>query len=121
MRVAMPVWENRISPVLDTARQLLFVEIAQNKELTRRTISLAGLPLVKRIELISDLGLDLFLCGGITRPFYQALINAGIHTIPFVCGNVDHILSSLLDGSKIEYQFAMPGRENRWRHGWHQF
>lgn len=117
MRIAMPVWNNRISPVFDTARILLVVSIDPEGHISQEKIATITLSVTQRVETIFQLGIDLFICGGITRPLLQALQRAGIRTVPFICGAVDQIINGLQRGINIEQQFAMPGRRRRWRHG----
>lgn len=118
MRVAIPTWENRISPVFDTAKQLLVVDIENHRETARQIHPLASGSLMRRIETLSQLGIDLLICGAITRPLLGGLTRTGIQIIPYVCGNVESILKSVIAGEGIETRFAMPGRgRRRHRHG----
>ena len=40
MRIAVPIWEDRISPVFDTASRLLIVEMEDQKDTSRFEILL---------------------------------------------------------------------------------
>ena len=108
MRVAIPTWEDRISPVFDTAAHLLVVDIENNSEITRETHSLAP-SLKSRMETLAQLSIDLLICGAITRPLFEGLARTGIHIIPYVCGNVEEILKNIMTGEQIQHRFAMPG------------
>jgi len=35
MRIAVPIWEDKVSPVLDTASKLLIIESETQKEVSR--------------------------------------------------------------------------------------
>ncbi len=40
MKVAIPTWRDRVSPVLDVARHLLLIELTDVTEVSRQEISL---------------------------------------------------------------------------------
>ncbi|KAA3612199.1 MAG: hypothetical protein DWQ05_19555 [Calditrichaeota bacterium] len=113
MKVAIPVWENRISPVFDTTAHILQAEIIDKMLAKKEMLSLESLTIYQRIELLDNLGIDIFICGGITRPLLDSIRNKNIKTIPYVCGNVDKILSALCDGEDIKSLFSMPGNSNK--------
>jgi len=120
MRVAIPTWENRISPVFDTAMHLLVVDIENNREIARKTHSLAP-SLRSHIETLTQLGIDRLICGAITRPLFEGLVRTGIQIIPNMCGNVEEILKDITAGKQFQLRFAMPGcrgqrhrRSGRW-------
>lgn len=116
MRIALPIWENRISPVLDTAKQLLVVDVDGDKETSREIHTLPAVSLVHRIETLGHLGVDLLVCSAITRPLFIELTKSGIRIIPNVCGDADEIIKCIIAGEPIEARFAMPGRGRRHRY-----
>jgi len=118
MRIAIPTWENRVSPVFDTARHLLIVDVRDNAEVARKQQVLRPMPQRERIELLNRLGINYLICGAITRQLCDGLQNSGVRIIPYVCGDVETILKNFLSGQNIESKFAMPGRKRqRYRGG----
>ena len=63
MKIAMPVWENKISPVLDTASRLLVLEMKEGGAISRYEIFLDERDLSKRCLRIMGLGVDTLICG----------------------------------------------------------
>ena len=117
MRIAIPTWESRVSPVFDTAKWLLIVDVEKN-EISHRRESLALCPSWQRIKLLNQLSVAILICGAITRPLWEGLVFSGIRVIPNVFGETDLILRSFLSGEDIEGQFVMPRRGKRChRHG----
>ena len=114
-KIAIPIWGNRVSPVFETAVLLLVADVHADGNISSEKIELAGLTPFQKIQKMTELGIDIFACGAITRPFLQALTDANINTIPFVCGNVEKIIHEILNGHNIKVQFAMPGCRNRHR------
>ena len=110
MRIAIPVWQNRVSPLFDTAAHLLVAESAGKKISKQEITSVESLTLFQRIDLLKKLNIDIFVCGGITGPILENIRDKNIKVIPFICGYVDKVLDALLKGKDIKVQFSMPGK-----------
>ena len=108
MRIAIPIWEDRISPVFDAATRLMILEIESNKELGRLEIAMdAEEELHNRFKLIDELDIDCIICGAISRSFLEKLNGLGIKIIYGISGKVDDVLSAYLNNKPFE--FLMPG------------
>jgi predicted Fe-Mo cluster-binding NifX family protein len=74
-----------------------------------------------RARKVSDLGVDVVVCGAISQPFEAALSAAGIEVIGFVCGPLEEVVSAALNGTLGDARFLMPGfagpRRFRGRYG----
>ena len=124
MKIALPIWNGRISPVFDTARELLVVEAQDGKEIARSRQALDGSVLPQRAARLAELRVDVLLCGAISRPMAGMLAASGIKVVPFVAGDVEEVVAAYLAGRFPEQRFAMPGccgrgfrfRGSRW-HG----
>ncbi len=109
MKVAIPQWQGRVSPVLDTATRCVVVEMDGGDEVSRREALLSGVSVRARSAEISAFGADLLVCGALSRPLEAALISAGVHFRPHVCGPIEDVLAAVLQGRLDEDIFAMPG------------
>jgi predicted Fe-Mo cluster-binding NifX family protein len=109
MIIAIPVWENRVSPLFDSSAHLLVVEGDVMKIDKKEIISVESLTLFQRIDLLKKLNIDILFCGGITKPILENIRNKNIKVIPFVCGDANLILDAALRGKDIKSQFSMPG------------
>ena len=110
MKIAIPIWEDVISPVLDTASMLLIVEVEKNgREISRFKKYLEEQDLVKRCLRIQGLEVDILICGAISRPFSTMLEASGINIIPEISGRTDEILEAYLRGDLFHSRFLMPG------------
>ena len=114
MKIAIPVWENRISPVLDTASRLLVVEVEEEKEASRFETLLDVQDMSRRCYRIQGLGVDTLICGAISRPLLRRLMASGIDIIPGISGTLDDVLAAYFDGDLFSQEFLMPGFK---RHG----
>ena len=93
MKIALPIWNGRISPVFDTARELLVIEAQDGMEIARSRHALDGSLLPQRAARLAELRVDVLLCGAISRPMAGMLAAAGIKVVPFVAGEVEFALS----------------------------
>ena len=113
MNIAFPVWQERVSPLFDSAANLLVAESSRGQLVKQEIISVGSLSLFQRISLLEKLHIDILICGGITRPILENIRNKNIKVIPFVCGNVNELLAAFLTGRDIEHSFAMPGKSEK--------
>ncbi len=109
MKIAIPVWDNRISPVFDTASRLLIVEVEDQKEASRFETTLDDQELSRRCFRIQGLGIDMLICGAISRPYLRMLIGSGIQIISEISGHAEEVLEAYLQGALSHPRFLMPG------------
>ncbi|MBU2497643.1 MAG: hypothetical protein KKE57_01965 [Proteobacteria bacterium] len=109
MRIAIPIWEDKISPVLDTASRLLVVEVENQSEASRFEIYLDEQQISRRCFRIQGLGVDILICGAVSRPFYRMLMASGIDVISGISGPAEDILDACLKGNLADSKFLMPG------------
>jgi len=109
MRIALTVWESRISPVFDAARMMLVVE-EQNGVVANRHYETLGpeLPSSRAVKL-SKLGVEVLICGAISRFFAEMIEARGIRIIPFITGEMNRVLDAYVNGMLLMPPFQMPG------------
>ena len=111
MKVALTVWENRISPLFDSARMLLIVDIVDRMETGRCFESFHCESPFSRAVRLSDLKIEVLICGAVSDPFANTIEANGIKIIAFVAGAVDEVLKAYLTGELGDSRFRMPGCE----------
>ncbi|MFH1349564.1 MAG: hypothetical protein ABII26_01380 [Pseudomonadota bacterium] len=109
MKIGIPIWGDRLSPVMDTASRLLIVETDGHKEASRFETYLEVQDLPSRCFRIHGLGLDVLICGAISRPFLRRLMSLGINIIHGISGHPADVLDAYLQGSLHDSRFLMPG------------
>jgi len=123
MKVAIPDWQGRISPVFDVAAHLMVADVEEGQTLEQRTVALNAGDLPARVQQINNLGVGVLICGAISWPLELALSNAGVEVIPHTCGEVEQILAAFVTGRLSLDTFLMPGccgkrrRRGQHRHG----
>ncbi|MFH0845152.1 MAG: NifB/NifX family molybdenum-iron cluster-binding protein [Pseudomonadota bacterium] len=58
---------------------------------------------------VQRLGLDVLICGAISRPFLRRLKDIGIEIIQGISGHPEAILEAYLQGNIYDSRFLMPG------------
>ncbi|MBI4200025.1 MAG: NifB/NifX family molybdenum-iron cluster-binding protein [Chloroflexi bacterium] len=109
MRLAIPVWDKRVSPVFDSAGQLLLVDIENGGERSWRWEAIAESVPIRRARRMVELGVNVLICGGISRPLAALLGASGIRVIPWRAGPVEEVLEAYRTGRLDEARWRMPG------------
>ena len=109
MKTAISVYEQRIAPVFDTARDFLMVDGGQAIATEKITGSIQDDGLGEMIQWLLDNGVKRLVCGAISMPFQGALTDSGITLVSFVCGDVEEIVKALSEGDIARFAFSMPG------------
>ncbi|MCP4574582.1 MAG: dinitrogenase iron-molybdenum cofactor biosynthesis protein [bacterium] len=109
MRVAIPVWGSRVSPVFDAAGLLLVVDYAGDREVKRHLVELPTGPLSGLVNTVLASRTEELLCGAISRPLLDMLQGEGISVTPFLAGEVECLLEARLGGRLADPCYLMPG------------
>jgi len=108
-RIAIPVFQSRVSPVFDCCSQVLIVDIEQNREMKRTEITLENLSEFERLNLLNKLGVTIVICAGISQSFHDKLVVAEISLITGIAGEVCKVLSAFMCDRLTDPCFHMPG------------
>ena len=111
MRIAISIWEDKISPVLDTASKLLIIDNKAQKESSRFEANLLVQDMSQRCSFIRILDLDVLICGAVSRQFREMLKACGIKIISGISGPAEDVLNAYLQGVLLHSGFFMPGRK----------
>ena len=120
MRIAIPIADGRISPVFDVAEKLVLVDVEAGREVGRTETPLMDEAIELRARRVAQLGVNVLICGAISRPLHALLSAAGVEVIPQTCGEVEEVLGAFVEGRLIGDAFVMPGccgRRRRFRGG----
>ena len=109
MRIAIAHWQDRISPVFDVSDRLLLIDIEEGRELKREGNVLNCHEPFERAREVYRLGVQVLLCGAVSRPLETALISTGVHVIGFICGDLEDVLDAYISGHLADKRYQMPG------------
>ncbi len=110
MRIGIPVFNNRVSPVFDWARRLLVVDVDEHgKKTFEKILEIPGYDLYERVDLLVENKVEVLVCAGICMALLRMIIAKGISVIPGIVGDVDDVIEALIHGNIEEPKFVMPG------------
>jgi len=109
MRIAVPFWDNRISPVFDVAQNLMLISFHNGKETARFNLSLAGMSSPLKIDTLKKNEVEIVLCGAISEPFLRLLISSGFTVEPWISGRVEDVIQAVLQNRLSDPCYRMPG------------
>ena len=109
MRIAVSIWEDKVSPVLDTATRLLIIERGSQREESRFEVYLIQQDISQRCFFIRGLELDVLICGAVSRRFSGMLSASGIQIISGISGPAEDVLEAYIQGNLFQSRFLMPG------------
>ena len=105
--------------MFDVARRLLVVGVEDSGVVSRKEVSIPEVDPVRRARHVAGLGVNVLICGGISRPLERMLVSTGVKVIPETCGPVEEVVKSFVSGEFTDRSFLMPGccRRKRYRAG----
>ena len=117
MRVAIAVWNDRISPVFDTSSRLVLVDVEQGVERDRHLVEVGAdsFP-TQRARRLTELEVNVLICGAISRILAELVSASGVVVIPWVSGPVEGVLRAYLTKRLSNARWRMPDCRGRWRH-----
>ncbi|MFH1487714.1 MAG: NifB/NifX family molybdenum-iron cluster-binding protein [Pseudomonadota bacterium] len=109
MRIAIPIWEDRVSPVFDTALRLLVVEVEGRKESSRFIYYMEERDPTRKCFLVRNLDVDILICGAVSQPLLHNLLASSLDVIQQISGRAEEVLDAYLQGNILQSRFLMPG------------
>jgi len=109
MRIAIAHWQDRISPVFDVSDRLLLIDIEDGRELNREDHVLNCRGPFERAREVYRLGVQVLLCGAVSRPLETALISSGVRVIGFICGRLANKCFQMPGYGEKRTKKALPG------------
>ena len=113
MKVAIPIWNRRISPVFDTACRVIVIELAAGREVSREEHDISGLSPAQRARELQRLGINMLVCGAVSNSQARLIDSMNIAVVPWVSAETEEVLAALQRGSIGETDFLMPGCRGR--------
>jgi predicted Fe-Mo cluster-binding NifX family protein len=107
----VPTFNGRVSPVLDTCRELCVLEASGKLGVAKRTIPMKAGSIYERAGEIKKLGICVIICGAVSEAFYNLLREAGIELVCGITGDIDEVVAAHRNGTLGQPRFRMPGSE----------
>lgn len=98
MRLAISYWQNCIAPVFDVSENLLLIDIVNNQVTKSVSAGLDSVLPFMRAKKLSDLEVDVLICGAISQTLTMAVSGQDIKIISYVFGHWEDILQRYING-----------------------
>jgi predicted Fe-Mo cluster-binding NifX family protein len=97
--IAMPVFEERISPLLDVSERFALFEV-KDKMITQKIIININAETDRmRIHKLKELGVAVIISGAVSRYLSYIIDENGIKHIPWISGRIDEVIKSFLNNT----------------------
>lgn len=113
MKMALTVWEDRISPMFDAAHMLLVVKIENTKIINRCYVPFYPEFPSRLAAMLAEMDVEIFICGAISEMPANILEANGIKLYPFITGDAGKVIEAYAKNISIMPTFSMPGCSNR--------
>lgn len=110
MRIALPVWNGRISPVFDVAARFCVLDVKDDTITNRSDHYIRD---ESRVATLWELGVDVVICGAVSRQLEAALWVAGIEVVAEICGPVERVIEAFLRGVLADGAYFSPCHTDR--------
>lgn len=109
VKVAITIWEHRISPVFDSGRTLLIAEIKNNMLANTSYLTFDFDRPLELLRMLRAEKVKIIICGAISEEPANMLLAAGFKLISFITGDVRRVLEAYVNGLPLGEDFKMPG------------
>jgi predicted Fe-Mo cluster-binding NifX family protein len=109
MKVAVTVWEDTVSTVCDFSSHLLLFDVMGDEVKNRFFIPFETGIMTTRVNQLEVLGVEVLLCGAISRPMERMIRASGVELIPNLRGSIEEIIKAYQDGCLSDARFTLPG------------
>lgn len=109
MKIVMPVYDKRISPVFDWCMRVLVVEKLSDNTINKVEMDISEFSEIERIKVLESIGPRTLLCGGISLQLEGIFCYLGIDVISWISGRTDEILNLFLNDSLQPEKVLLPG------------
>jgi len=109
MKVAVTVWGDTVSTVCDFSSSLLLFDVMGKEVQKRSFIPFETGMMPARVNQLEALGVEVLLCGAISRPLERMIRASGVKVIPCLRGSIEEVIAAYLADGLSDARFILPG------------
>jgi len=119
MKIAIPLFQNRVSPRFEFAPALLVATVRDNQVVEKKQLDISAYEYdpFHRSSLLRKLEVDVLICGGLEDFTVRLLNGKKVAVIPSISGDANEALQRYLQGSLSPFPGPCCGRGKRKRCG----
>jgi predicted Fe-Mo cluster-binding NifX family protein len=117
MKVAIPIFGNRISPRFDFSPEIWIIDVEGGEVVKQEKLPTGNLNLPQRLEQITSNGVDKVICGGIDVFSRNQLGSRGIDVVQDVIGDAEIVIDLFMRG-RLRPGFCCERRRGKRFCGW---
>jgi len=97
--IAIPVFEERISPLLDVSERFVLFEVKGSEVTQKIAINISAETDRLRIQKLKEIGVAVIISGAVSRYLSYIISETGIKHVPWISGPVDEVIKSYLNNT----------------------
>ncbi|TCS40368.1 NifB/NifX family molybdenum-iron cluster-binding protein [Reinekea marinisedimentorum] len=109
MKVAITVWQQRVSPVFDVSANLLMLSLHDGKIADEQAIPLPTSGPAAKLAFIAALQPDVLICGAMSAQIQHVAETHPWQLYAFMKGSVRRVMRALIAGGVLADDFSLPG------------
>lgn len=109
MKVLITVWNGRISPVFDVAKEGLLIIVENGEVVSKGAVSIVYGTCMHKVAFVISEKIDVLICGAVSRRVEMELIDKGVFVYSFISGDIDEVIDGFIHNRLTNSGFAMPG------------
>ena len=98
-KIAVPVFEWRVAPRLDTAEKMLFATVEDGKVVDEEEVRIVGVHPLNIAHWFKEEGISVVICCGIDSTCSSLLLKSGIVLVAWIAGNARDAIRAYIDGT----------------------
>ncbi len=109
MKIALTVWEKRISPVFDVAATVAVYDIFDGKIHKEIELDFSEMNAYEKVLELAKLNTGIIICGAVSRPVSCLAESYGMEIYSFIAGEESTVIKAYSEGLITDDRLKMPG------------
>ncbi|HDP80932.1 MAG TPA: hypothetical protein ENN21_08840 [Spirochaetes bacterium] len=96
--IAMPVYQDRISPLMDVSDRFAIFDVDEDVVRQKLVIKIQAASESERLEKLREMGITTIIGGAVSEQMARVAVDKGLRLISWINGPVDEIVELYLNG-----------------------
>ncbi len=97
--IALPVFGDRISPLLDEARKFVVLTVEDDAIIERTVVKINEHSAFIRIERLKEMGVTVIICGAISDALARFIVERELYLYSWLSGTIDEVVEQYMHDS----------------------